>query len=161
MIAVDRLRALLRYDPDTGNFIWLVKTTRRAAGEVAGKTCHGYVQIQLDGRQYLAHRLAWLFVHGEWPRGEIDHVNGCKADNRLANLRLATRSQNQANNGLSSRNRTGRKGVGWNKNAGKWQVQIGVKGKIIYLGLFDDIDAASRAYGDAASVYFGEFARPV
>ena len=163
MIPLDQLRTFVQYDQATGNFVWLVKRPGISAGvgEVAGRISNqGYVQVQIKGRRYQAHRLAWFYVRGEWPFGEIDHINGCKTDNRLVNLRLATRSQNQANNGRSLRNRSGRKGVGWNANAGKWQVQIGVHGKVFYLGLFDNIEAASNAYAKAATRFFGEFARP-
>jgi hypothetical protein len=163
MITLDELRTFVRYDQDTGNFVWLVKRPGNnfsGVGKVAGRISNqGYVQVQINGRRYQGHRLAWLYVRGEWPSGEIDHINGCKADNRFVNLRSATRSQNQANNSVSLRNRSGRKGVGWNAKVGKWQVQIGVRGKIIYLGLFDDIDMASNVYAKAATSFFGEFAR--
>jgi hypothetical protein len=94
-LTAERLREILGYDPETGLFTRLVRTGRIRAGEVAG-TAHsrGYRSIVIDGRVYLSHRLAWLYVHGEWPPEQIDHINRNRADNRLVNLRAAKQSQN-------------------------------------------------------------------
>jgi hypothetical protein len=105
---------------------------------------------------YQAHRLAWLYMHGEWPVGDLDHINGDPADNRIANLRIATQSQNNANR----RARRGRnKGVYMEKKTGKYKANICVNRKQIYLGRFESAEAAKAAYDKAAAQYFGEYAR--
>ncbi|MCM8735974.1 HNH endonuclease [Azospirillum sp. A1-3] len=157
-----RLKALLHYEPDTGAFKWLVATNNSVrVGQVAGCVGgHGYVQIRLDGRQYLAHRLAWLYMTGEWPDADLDHINRVKSDNRLANLREATRSKNMGNKSMSKNNSSGVKGVTWDKSRGKWQAKIMENGNNRFLGHFTDLDAAASAYASAAREYFGEFAHP-
>ena len=97
-LTVERLRELLSYDPATGKFLWRVGRQCMRAGAVAGATeVQGYRVIKIDGKIYKAHRLAWLYVTGEWPPEEIDHKNTDPQDNVWSNLRLATHSQNQAN----------------------------------------------------------------
>lgn len=117
MIGAPELRELLDYDPASGVFRWR-HTTRGYVqkGRVAGcYTKNWYVNICVRGRNYGAHRLAWLYVHGEWPPKFIDHVNGDLSDNRIANLRPATRAQNGANRKLESNSSSGLKGVSWHK----------------------------------------------
>ena len=101
----------------------------------------------MDGVSQYAHRLAWLYVHGVWPPHEVDHINGDRSDNRIANLRLATRQQNSENrHGAQSNSKTGLVGVSWHKRAGKWQAHIRVKGRTRYLGLFESTQDACMAY---------------
>jgi hypothetical protein len=157
-----RLREVLSYDPETGAFTWLVSTARhRRIGDVAGCVKDGYRQIGIDGRRYRAHRLAWLWMTGEWPSAEIDHINGDPADNRIANLRPATSSQNKANARKRSRNTSGWKGVSWHARDRKWRAMIGVAGRQQHLGYFDCPAEAHAAYVRAAEHHFGEFARTV
>lgn len=158
------VRERLIYQPETGEFVW--REARRngvRAGDSAGtkniKEGLPYRYIQLSGRKYQAHRLAWLYVHGEWPSSAIDHINGNGLDNRIANLRLATPSQNRANSRLDARNTSGAKGVSWNSRELKWQVFIGIEGKNKSLGLFSDKEAAAEAYRRAATARHGAFAR--
>lgn len=116
-ITRERLAELLHYDPLTGLFIRKVRTSNRIkVGDVAGcVNPEGYVQISVDGKPFLAHRLAWLYVHKEWPQNLIDHVNGDKKDNRIANLRAANNTQNMHNAPYGSKSKTGIKGIHcWN-----------------------------------------------
>jgi hypothetical protein len=141
----------LNYDPNTGAFTWAIKPCKNVrVGAVAGVlNKDGYRRIQIDGKRHLAHRLAWWFVHGNWPADQIDHINGIKDDNRIINLREATSAENQQNLGKSKRNTSGYTGVTWHKHAEKYQAQITVNGKKIYLGYFDDPAEADQAYLDA------------
>lgn len=167
-ITADYLRSRLTYDQSTGKFFWLPRTDGRRGAEIfnsmfAGTEAgtisdQGYVIIEIDGRPMRAHRLAWLYVHGEWPNGHLDHRDRNRSNNKFQNLRPATRSQNQSNRALTKASTSKRKGVYWHAGARKWMAQIIAEGRTHYLGLFDDPDEASRAYQDAASRLFGEFA---
>lgn len=165
-LTASQLREILLYHPETGEFLWRrAKGNGVYAGDRAGttniKSGMAYRYIQLNGKRFQAHRLAWLYVHGEWPLGLIDHVNGDGLDNRIVNLRPATASQNMANARLSNRNSSGEKGVSWNSRAKKWQAFIGVAGKNKNLGQFAVKADAIEAYRSAAQRYFGEFVRSV
>lgn len=97
-LTAERVREILDYDPLTGVFRWAIRTSpAAAAGDVAGSLYAGYRRIRIAGRAYLAHRLAWLHVHGEWPAGEVDHRNGNPGDNRIGNLRVVTPQENKHN----------------------------------------------------------------
>jgi HNH endonuclease/AP2 domain len=145
-----RLKEVLSYDAETGVF------TR--AGRVSG-TLHrlGYRQIGIDGKIYLAHRLAWFFVNGEWPSGDIDHANLDKDDNRIANLREVTKSENQHNRTKQANNSTGFKGV-WKKR-NRYSADIWAGGKKVRLGTFATPEEAHEAYKRAAANLHGTFAR--
>jgi hypothetical protein len=119
----------------------------------------GYWHVGVDGDEYKAHRLAWLFVHGEWPAGRLDHENGDTADNRIANLRPVTHSQNIANSRLRRDSTSGFKGVSFYTSAGKWGANINKDGRRHYLGLFNTPEEAHAAYCEAACELHGEFAR--
>ncbi|MGJ4857061.1 HNH endonuclease signature motif containing protein [Labrys sp. La1] len=118
-----------------------------------------YERIQIDGKAYRAHRLAWLYMHGEWPAEEVDHINGDKFDNRIANLRACSKSQNQANCGTGRNNTSGFKGVSWHKGRGMWVARIQVEGRPRSLGYHADKKVAAAAYDRAAKELFGAFAR--
>lgn len=156
---IDELRSLLSYDEQTGQFTWLRTIGKGYVGAVAG-TPHakGYVNIRIKGVNYLAHRLAWLFVHGETPNTQIDHINGDKSDNRISNLRLATNTQNHANRGAQRNSTSGIKGVYWFKPQQKWKAQIQVNGKAIVIGYFANKADAIAARREAERKYQGEFA---
>lgn len=151
------VRERLNYNPDTGVFIW--KTGNRAGLLAGSLTAKGYRLIVLTGREkYYAHRLAWLYVHGVWPDcEETDHVNGNRDDNRIANLRMATRSQNKANSRAHRDSRTGLKGATYNKLTGRYQAQI-YHGRQFHLGCFDTAAEAHAAYVSAARDIFDAFA---
>lgn len=159
----EQVNRLLEYDPATGVFRWRVNRAGNAkAGDRAGcvkKTGHGYRHISILGTSYGAQHLAWLLVTGAWHRGIIDHVNGIRDDDRWCNLRAATAQQNCANRVRASNNRSGLKGVHWNKIDKKWKAGIKVDGVIRHLGYFTDKTAAHAAYCAAAKEAFGDFAR--
>jgi hypothetical protein len=156
-LSAERLRDLLEYAPETGLFYWRKRRGNMAAeSEAGGFHKRGYRAIRIDGAHHLAHRLAWLYVHGKHPSEEIDHRNGDPADNRIANLCECSHAQNARNVGRR-RNRSGFKGV--SQRGSKWIAQIGVNGRTIYLGLFATPQKAADAYDAAAYVYHGEFAR--
>ena len=147
----ERVRQLLSFDPETGIFTWREKPCRgwkKAADMTAGTLTvnGGYIRIIIDRRGYMAHRLAWLMAHGNEPLDQIDHINGNKSDNRIANLREATGSENQQNRCVSKNNRSGSMGVSFNRRKSMWKAQIKVKGKIHHLGWHDAIASASDAY---------------
>ena len=164
-ITQKRLRSLLHYDPETGNFTWLVahgRFERIPAGTKAGtlsKTASGLV-VRLDGQTYLLHRLAWLYVTGRWPKEHIDHIDMDRANNRLSNLREATHAENMQNRGAQrNKTRAPYKGVQWIEHSKKWRAYISVKRKFRHLGMFDTAEEASEAYLQAARKLHGRFAR--
>jgi hypothetical protein len=156
LLTAEILRLILSYDELTGIFVWL---TGQRKGLVAG-TRHGkYYSISIDSNKYLSHRLAWLYIHGEWPKEEIDHINSDCLDNRLSNLRCANRAQNNRNKGSYKNSKSGVKGVCLHKKTGKWFVQIKNDNRKIYLGLYSTIEEAANAYAEAANNLHKEFAR--
>ena len=159
-IEIDQYKAALSYDPETGVFRWKSKVCKRIplGAEAGFKKWHGYIYIQMNGCAVAAPRIAFALMKGHWPEAEIDHINGCKHDNRWINLRPATASQNRANMGLGSRNKSGFKGVHWNQKNQKWRASIRVDGRHLSLGLHQDVERAAKAYRDAAEIHHGEFA---
>ncbi len=152
----------LSYCPETGEFRWKKSPAPRAKiGAIAGRvTCKGYREIELRGSMYQVHRLAWLIVHGEWPKNEIDHINGVRDDNRICNLREATRAQNQHNRKRWSKGTISNlKGSYFHKKTQRWTSSIQCDNKRIHLGLFNSAEEAHRAYLAAAIKFHGEFAR--
>ncbi len=137
-----RLREVLSYDPETGLFI------RLRNGSAVSLLNQGYLVASIDGKQYKAHRLAWLYVHGFFPDGDIDHINRDRADNRLSNLRVTTRALNHQNS-TSTRSASGVRGV--SRLGNYWRAAIAVNGKDYYLGKFATISeaAAARAQAEA------------
>lgn len=142
------LKQVLSYDSATGHFTWLVQSGSAKPGHKACvPNAQGYIAIQLQGVKYLAHRLAWLYVHGEWPTAHIDHINGDKTDNSLINLRTATRSANMQNQKKAARNnKSGFMGVHFDKRCKKWLAQIRHSGKNHYLGIFGTPEEANATY---------------
>lgn len=147
----ERLKELLSYDPYTGKFTHLRTWAATAAGSIAGTLSdRGYVRIGVDGEEFRAHRLAWFYVHGEWPGDEIDHINGDRTDNRIANLRIVTHAENMQNvRAKLRRNTSGITGVSWHKARKKWRAAISINGKRYHLGLFATSDQAQAAYAAA------------
>jgi hypothetical protein len=161
MTTQERLKELLSYDPETGVFTRLVGRSgpNARAGDVAGcNNGQGYVRIYVDGKPYKAHRLAWFYTHGVWP-SEMDHKNGNRSDNRIANLREVTRAENKANSSAYKNNTSGYVGVSLHKKSGQWIAQIQKDGKKQGLGYFPTPEVARAAYVEAAQRLFGEFMR--
>lgn len=154
MLTASRLREVASYTADTGVFIWVSPASNRVKrGAVAGsKKSHGYIAINIDGKLYYAHRLAWMYVFVVMPGLPIDHIDGDRHNNRIANLRLASPSENQKNAGLRTTNKSGHQGVSWVAKAGKWRVALRSSGRVVTIGLFEDVESAvsarDKAYGD-------------
>lgn len=159
MINQELLKELFDYNLDNGNFTWLTNRGKNLlVNTIAGTNVgNGYTRIRINGKQYLAHRLAWLYVYGVWPIEQLDHINGIRSDNRLSNLREATNKENNVNRGLTKVNTSGYKGVSWSKHANKWLSRIMVNGKSLHLGYFIDKDEAIEAYKQAAIIHHGSF----
>ena len=157
----ERLKELLSYDPETGVFRWRIPRQGTQVGAIAGHLGRVYWRFMIEYRIYNAHRLAWLYAHGRWPAAEIDHINGVPSDNRLCNLREATREENGRNYKTPTTNTSGFKGVSYHRMARKWHSRIRSKGVLISLGYFDSAEAASAAYEKKAEEIFGEFRRIV
>ncbi len=163
-ITAEYVRDRLAYDPESGALLWKESATqqlawnRRYAGKQAGSlSAKGYYSIGLDDRRYAAHRVIWLLVHGEWPAGEVDHINGNPSDNRLANLRSATRSENVSNTRVKDGTETGLKGV--KRARRKYRAQCSVRGVCYHLGVFATPEEAKRARDAFAEKAHGEFFR--
>lgn len=151
----EELKQILDYDPETGLFRWKIKPSKKInIGDVAGALRpDGYIQIRINKKDYSAHRLAWLYVTGDWPVNTVDHINRIRNDNQISNLRDITNQEQQFHKGNDKRNTSGYKGASWSKQNKKWRAAIGVNGKIIYLGLFNTKEAASEAYQEAKEKY--------
>ena len=142
-ITYDRLKELLEYDPETGKFFWRVARGSRAAGAETGCVGpEGYVHICVDRTLYLAHRLAWLYVHGYLPEHGLDHIDRDPSNNRVENLREVSQVCNARNCGNRNNNTSGVKGVWWHKRTGKWHAQIAVNERQFHLGYYDDFTEA-------------------
>ena len=152
-----RVNELVDYNQATGEFRWKVGRPGASQGAVIGTIRpDGYRQLRIADRLVLAHRLAFMMCHSKEPVGEVDHANRLKDDNRIANLREATKSQNGANKRPAA---DGLKGASWCKRARKWRASIRKDRKQFHLGLFDTAEDAHRAYISAARSLHGEFAR--
>lgn len=169
-LTAQSLRYWLRYNRRTGVFhrrrdvVINIRrggfSVRARAGDIAGYVNEqGYVIVGVLGRKYKAHRLAWLYVHGSWPKGHLDHEDRDTKNNRIANLRRATRSQNAANRKTRIDSTSGLKGATRDHRNGRWMARIAVDGKRHALGYYETAEVAHAAYCQAARHHFGEFAR--
>lgn len=150
-LTVGMLKDALEYDPDTGVFVRKVRSSNVKAGSVAGSIRHGYTVINVHGKRYLAHRLAWLYVYGGWPCLYIDHINGNGLDNRISNLRLASDRMNRENlrAARSDNKSSGLLGAHWSAYHKKWKSHIRTGGRLIHLGYFATKEEAHAAYLEA------------
>jgi HNH endonuclease len=151
-LTATRVRELLNYDQTTGIFTWRVdRTSRTKAGDVAGYLHHrGYIMLHIDGRQFLAHRVAWLYYYGSFPQGVIDHRDGRGTQNWIANLRDTTQEINTQNRREAApHSKIGRLGACRATGRGNFRAQIGVGKKKVHLGYFNTAEAAHEAYLEA------------
>lgn len=148
IITHEELIYKVSYNPETGLFFWNHNFgSRAAAGEVIGSDdMHGYKTVRLNKKSYKLHRLAWFYVNAEWPKGDIDHINGMRSDNRISNLRDVTRKINLENRTVSSKNACGLYGVYYDKRKKKYYSAISQNNKKIHLGMFETPEAAHAAY---------------
>lgn len=165
-ITAEFLKSILDYDSKTGIFCWKFRKDARSqwngkfSGKIAG--CYhadGHLQIVIRPWHYKGHVLAWIIMTGQFPKNEIDHINGDRRDNRWENLRAATHRQNILNSKLRIDNTSGFKGVVWDKRRHKWISRIKIEGKIKQLGSFKNPEDAHREYCNVAKKYYGRFAR--
>jgi hypothetical protein len=143
--------SLVSYDAETGVFTWRITRRNCKTGAVAGSLLKGYLRISIDSKIYAAHRLAWLYTYGCWPSGEIDHINRVRNDNRLCNLREATRELNTQNANVRVDSPYGIRGVTKHKYSNKYRARIQANKKAMLLGLFDTPEEAAAAYAAAAA----------
>ena len=157
MITQKELKELLHYDPETGVFTWLPRCINKFKSDLGMKIWNAkhamtqagylsakrngkcrYITISIANRPYQAHRLSWLYMNGEFPADQIDHINGNGLDNRFLNLRAVTCSENKKNMKIQKNNTSGCVGVRWHKCSSKWLAQVRAEGRQIHLGVFDD-----------------------
>ena len=162
MLTQAELKSQLHYNPDTGIFTWTVSKSRTAkSGYIAGTLHHeGYITIGVNGNVYPSHRLAWLYVYGEFPIDKIDHINQIRNDNRIVNLRDCNNSENLKNIKIYSSNTSGYKGVSYHKLSGRWSATAQLNSKQYHLGLFATKELASKKYNDFCKVNHGIFYHP-
>lgn len=147
-VTADRVRELFDYNEFSGLFVRKVRTAmRNKVGDIVGcKDTYGYLQVAVDGRLYLLHRLAWLYVYGSFPEGTIDHIDRCKTNNSIANLRDVSRLSNMKNLPLFKNNTTGFSGVCFRKSSRRYFAHISHKSKKVHLGSYLTAEAADSAY---------------
>ena len=146
------------FDYKNGELYWKTSKGSAKSGKKAG--CldgKGYIQVKINTRSYKIHQLIFFIKYGYIPK-EIDHINGIRNDNRIENLRAVTTSQNQQNSKIGKNNTSGYKNVTWDYLVKKWRVQINIKGKNKYLGVFEDLELADLVAQEARNKYHGEFA---
>lgn len=152
MTMLEKIMSALNYNPDTGVFTWAESRGSQSKGSVAGTINQdGYLSIQVFGKGYLAHRLAWLFVHKELPAQEMDHINRVRTHNAISNLRLVTRSQNTSNSSVRVDSESGVKGIRYRKDINKYQCRLTVDGKRVCVGSFATMEEAINARQEAVN----------
>jgi hypothetical protein len=163
LVSAEHARSILDYDPGTGIFTWKKRAgktpddnrwnTRNACNEAGATHCGGYREICINGNRFLSHRLAWLIDTGEWPKDQIDHIDGDRSNNRRLNLRQATDSDNRKNQKIRSNNSSTVMGVSWRPKYGAWRARINVNKKDVHLGSFREFSDAVEARKLAEIMY--------
>ena len=159
-ITQQELKEVLEYSSETGALIWRISPVNSVKiGATAGsKQSSGYLTLMYKGKAYKAHGLAWLYMYGEISEDKyVDHIDGNKSNNTIANLRLCTQLENNKNRRLNSNNTSGYKGVNWNKKDCNWQANASLNGKIKYLGSYATSKDASIAYESYCALHHGDF----
>jgi hypothetical protein len=151
----EKVKRLFSYNPWTGVLTRRVSAGCAKAGSVAGcRYSNGYLNVGIQGKIYKAHRLAWLYVYGSFPKHHTDHIDGVRDNNRIHNLRSVTHRENQKNQKVPCTNTSGVMGVNWDKPLGKWKAQIMAEGKKKNLGYFNIKEDAMTAR-KSAELEFG------
>lgn len=157
-LSITRLKELVTYNPETGIFTFNSTRGGNLSGDIAGSLHHlGYVFLMIDRETYTAHRLAWFYCFEEWPTKFIDHIDKNRSNNRLDNLREASREENACNMKIRKDNTTGYKGVSLDKKTGRFMSRLTVNKKVLYLGMFKTAEEASKAREDKAKELQGDF----
>jgi len=153
-MTLEQLKSEFSYDKDSGQFTRLIPWKIKKYGLYVKQSHHsGYIYIQHEGKKYGGHRLAWLYVYGHFPDGQIDHINGIRDDNKLCNLRVVTNRVNQQNASLRPDNKSGQVGVSWFKTRNTWRAVINISGKQRTLGYFKKLEDAIKARKEAEIHY--------
>ena len=160
MITQSELKELVHYNDQTGIFTWKKSRKGCAIGSVAGSLhLNGYIYININYKKYLAHRLAWVYQYKEFPANEIDHIDGNKSNNKIENLRNATRSENLRNTTLNVRNKSGHKNISLHKPTGLWRAVLTMNKHIVINKYFKNIDDAVNFIKEKREEYHGNFYR--
>jgi HNH endonuclease len=147
-----------KFEYKDGQLYWKVATRGNRIGDKAGCSHgDGYVSVGVDGKKLMAHRIIFCMQHGYMPE-LVDHINGDRKNNRIENLRAATKRQNAQNTKLRGNSSTGLKNVRWHKLEKKWQVSLRIEGKETHFGYYDDVELADLVATEARDKYFGKFA---
>ena len=159
---IAELKRTYDYSPETGYFTRIRKTSPKTnIGDIAGDNSKAlfqtYIQISLNGKPYSAHRVAWLLMTGEWPKDQIDHINGNGLDNRLVNLRECNHAQNMRNRHPSPKSKSGYQGVYWRAAYNMWESMIWVGGEFVKLGMFECKHEAAKVYNNKVVELYDEF----
>lgn len=150
MLTYERAHELFNYDPETGIVTRKKTVTYNAVeGDTVGTKVSSngreYLCTEVKGKLYKIHRIVWLMCNGDWPDGEIDHINHKTTDNRIANLRVVSRAENLKNRTLQKNNTSGINGINWDNKSGKWRARVCNGGKSFHVGFFIDIQEAELA----------------
>ncbi len=169
-VTIQRLQTMFDYDQQTGRLFWkatvgvtqaiLARNARYAGKEAGFVKRDGYRYIEIENKEFLAHRICWAIHYGEWPPFRLDHRNLIGSDNPIENLRAASSAQNMANRGIQKNNTSGAKGVHFHKKSGKWYASIKVQRTSHHLGSFSSKEDAIKTYDEACVKLHGDFARP-